>query len=250
MTASAYVPPRPLERVRRRARERGVAPTVSEIVGWCAGYAAGLPRTLGGPTPTFAFAGRDYPLLYHRHGFTWLNERAVEVPIAAQAVADAAGRRVLEVGNVLGHYGRAGHTVIDKYEEGPGVLNVDALDFRPAEQLDLIVSVSTLEHIGWDETVREPARAERAVGTLANHLAPGGTLLVTLPVGYNPVLDDAVRTGRVSFTTLRALRRTERTQWVEARPDEVWTVAYDHLRCAANAILVGSVRRTRAPRDR
>jgi SAM-dependent methyltransferase len=241
--AGAYIPPPPLARVRTRARQRGVPRTLREMASWCAGYAAGLPRTVAGSGPGFTFDGREYRLLYHRHGFTWLNERAVEVPIAARAVADAASGRVLEIGNVLAHYGHGGHTVVDKYERGPGVLNVDALEYAPADPYDLIVSVSTLEHIGWDEVVREPRRAERSVEALATHLRPGGTLLVTLPVGYNPVLDEAIRAGSVPFSTLRALRRTGRTAWVEDEPSAVWDVPYDHLVCAASAVVVGTVRR-------
>ena len=246
MTAGAYVPPQPLQRVRRRARECGVGRAVLEMVTWGAGYAAGFPATLTGSRGRFTFDGREYRFLYHRHGFTWLNERAVEVPIAAQTLAEASGGRVLEVGNVLSHYGHGGHPVVDKYERAPEVLNVDALDYEPDEPFDLIVSVSTLEHIGWDETVREPSRAEGAVGALARHLRPGGTLLVTVPVGYNPVLDEAIRAGRARFSTLRALRRTGRTAWEEAEPAEVWDVPYDQLLCAANAILVGTVKAARS----
>jgi len=241
VAAGAYIPPPPLARVRRAARERGIPRAALAMATWGAGYAAGFPGTLVGSRRRFAFAGREYRFLYHRHGFTWLNERAVEVPIAARALAEAGGGRVLEVGNVLAHYGHGGHTVVDKYEVAPGVLNVDALDYAPPEPLDLIVSVSTLEHIGWDETVREPSRAERSVAALAGHLRPGGTLLATLPVGYNPMLDEAIRAGRVPFSDLRALRRTGRTDWEEAEPAAVWDVAYDQLLCAANAILVGTI---------
>ncbi|HEX4626949.1 MAG TPA: hypothetical protein VH231_21075 [Solirubrobacteraceae bacterium] len=244
MADAAYVPPPPLARVRHRARERGMRHAVREMATWCAGYAAGLPRTLGGSSPGFRFGGREYRFLYHRHGFTWLNERAVELPIAARALTEARGGRVLEVGNVLAHYGYRGHTVVDKYERGAGVLNVDALEYSPSEPYDLIVSVSTLEHVGWDETVRDPPRAAQSVEALARHLRVGGTLLVTLPVGYNPVLDQAIRAGRVPFSTLRALRRTGRTAWEEAEPADVWDVRYDELLCAANAVLVGTVDRT------
>jgi SAM-dependent methyltransferase len=246
VTAGAYIPPPPMARARRRARERGIARAVAEMAAWGAGYAAGFPVTFTGSRRAFRFDGADYRYLYHRHGFTWLNERAVEVPIVARTVAEARGRRVLEVGNVLAHYGHGGHPVVDKYERAPGVLNVDALDYAPSERYDLVVSVSTLEHIGWDEAVREPSRAERSVAALARHLRPGGTMLVTLPVGYHPVLDEAIRAGRVEFTTLRALRRTGRTTWEQAEPAEVWHMPYDQLLCAANAILVGTVTAARS----
>jgi hypothetical protein len=212
------------------------------VATWGAGYAAGLPRTVLGSDRTFRFGHREYPYLYHRHGFTWLNERAVEVPLAAGALSGAHGARVLEVGNVLAHYGHHGHTVVDKYERRPGVVNADALEFEPPEPYELIISVSTLEHIGWDETERDPGRAARAVEVLAGHLAPGGRLLVTLPVGYNPSLDAAVRSGQVPFETLRALRRRGRTTWEEVDPADAWPVPYDDLLCAAGAVLVGCAR--------
>jgi SAM-dependent methyltransferase len=242
MSAGAYVPASIPVRIRRTARRRGIVPLAWSMATWGLGYAAGLPATVRGSRRAFAFRGANYPYLFHRHGFTWLNERAVEVPIAARALRGAPDARVLEVGNVLGHYGHTGHTVVDKYERGPGVINVDALAFEPPERYDLILSVSTVEHIGWDETQRDPQRAERTVEALARHLAPGGLLLITLPVGYNPVLDDAVRAGRVRFDTLGALRRTARTRWEEVAPREAWTAPYDDLLCAAGAVLVGTVR--------
>jgi hypothetical protein len=244
MTEGAYVPLSIPARVGRTALERGIGHVAGAMASWGAGCAAGLPLTLFGSRRTFRFDGTDYRYLYHRHGFTWLNERAVEVPIAARALADARGGRVLEVGNVLAYYGYDGHAVVDKYERRASVLNVDALDYSPPEPFDLIVSVSTLEHIGWDETVRDPPRAARSVQALAGHLKVGGTLLVTLPVGYNPVLDEAIRAGRVRFSTLRALRRAGRTAWEETEPANVWNVRYDQLLCAANAVLVGTVDRT------
>src|SRR5699024_8745342 len=50
-------------------------------------FVAGLPRTLTGRGPSFRFAGESYRYLYHRYNNTWMNERAVEVPIAGQAIA-------------------------------------------------------------------------------------------------------------------------------------------------------------------
>ena len=37
-----------------------------------------------------------------------------------------------------------GHTVVDKYETAPGVLNRDILDVEDAAGFDLVVSISTL----------------------------------------------------------------------------------------------------------
>jgi hypothetical protein len=80
----------------------------------------------------------------------------------------------------------------------------------------LIVSVSTLEHVGEDERPREPAKALRAVSHLVALLAPGGTVVMTLPVGVNEALDRAVRDGRIQFRELYAMRRVSRwNEWEE-----------------------------------
>jgi SAM-dependent methyltransferase len=113
----------------------------------------------------------------------------VEIPIALGFLGR--GRRVLEVGNVLRQYAPVpdGYTVVDKYERGAGVINRDVLDVT--ETFDLIVSISTLEHIGLDEHPREPGKAAAAVSHLRSLLAPGGAMLATWALCYNRDLDEA-----------------------------------------------------------
>jgi SAM-dependent methyltransferase len=143
------------------------------------------------------------------------------------------------VGHVLGHYGpMRSHDVVDRYEVADGVINVDVLEFAPSDPYDLIVSVSTLEHVGWDEEPRDPERALAAVQRLRELLAPGGRLLATFPVGYHEELDRAIRDGRAGFESVSALRRQADGSWAEVPPEEVWDVPYDHLLYAAVAVLV------------
>lgn len=70
-----------------------------------------------------------------------------------------------------------------------GIIRADVLDFRPSGPYDLIVSISTLEHVGWDEESRDLTRSERAIWHLRSLLGTGGCLLATIPVGQNPRLD-------------------------------------------------------------
>lgn len=107
---------------------------------------------------------------------SWSNERAIEIPLAQERIRQAAGKRILEIGNVLAYYGQVPHEVVDKYERADGVRNIDVVDFHPAAPYDLIISISTLEHVGWDETPRDPAKLLRAVTHLTGLLAPGGEL--------------------------------------------------------------------------
>lgn len=149
--------------------------------------------------------GVAYPALVHPYNKTWQCERQVEVPEALHLIDGY--RHVLEVGNVLGHYVKPSHAVIDKYEQAPGVLNKDIMDFRAGQQYDAVVAVSTLEHIGFDE--EEYARQNGREATphhytpvqIVDHLKgmvrPGGRLVMTTSLGYNPAWDDAVLHGLV-----------------------------------------------------
>ena len=226
-------------RITRHARTRGLAPVVADCVSW------GVRRVLARPrADAFTHDGTALTYLHHPYHYTWLNERAVEVPLAEAALAAAGpSARVLEVGNVLAHYLPVTHEVVDKYERSAGVRNVDVVDIRADATLpgpfDLILAVSTLEHVGLDEDVQDPGKPARAIAHLASRLAPGGRLWCTVPVGYNPALDEGLRDGTLGFTGLSALRRTGRdNRWEQVPVDDVWGIAYDRLLYTAHAIVV------------
>ncbi len=193
----------------------------------------------------FAFDGQSYPYLFHHYNATWTNERAVEVPLALRALQRHPAGRVLEVGNVLNNYTRnpragALHEVIDKYEQAPGVTNVDVVDHAPEAPYDLVLSVSTIEHVGWDEEPREPHKAAAAIERLHGWLAPGGELLVTMPLGHNPPLDSRLLDGPPMFDRLGFLRRqTPSNRWGQADGEEVRGAEYGSPFPFANVIAVG-----------
>jgi len=142
--------------------------------------------------PTFTWWGESYTLLDHPYNTTAKNERAVEIPIAQRWVSEREGDG-LEVGNVLGHYGpMPKRRIIDKGERGPGI---DSIDIREAEgSYDWIVSVSTIEHVGESRDERgamifEPDGGLDAIVTMLRMLNNGGLMLVTIPTGWNPMLD-------------------------------------------------------------
>lgn len=145
---------------------------------------------------SFRCWGTESRYFIHPYNTTWRNERCIEVPIALEFLRSHSGTG-LEFGNVLGHYGIAGGwTVVDKYEKGDGVVNVDIVDFKPESPLDFIVGISTIEHVGWDEPTRDSKKVLQVFDHLRLILGPQGTMLLTAPLGYNPVLDEAVTEGR------------------------------------------------------
>jgi hypothetical protein len=239
-----YTVPRFTARLRSAKRERGAATVAAELAGYGAQAVIGMGWTRAGGRGEFEFQGRRYPYLYHRYKRTWLTERAVEVPVMSALVAAQPGARVLEVGNVLGHYGPQRHQVLDKYERAPGVLNRDVLDLDGLGPFDLIVAISTLEHVGWDERPREPGKVLAAVEALRHALATGGRLALTFPAGYNPSFDAFLRDGAIDLVDAGALIRTgSGTSWREVTPAEAWSAPYDFLLYRANGVVIGFVER-------
>ena len=181
---------------------------------------------------TFQFHGETYNYFAHPYNATWRCERAVEIPLARRFLSEVAGQIGVEVGNVLVHYGAIGHIVVDKYERSPNVLNIDVLDFRPPQAFDFVISISTLEHVGWDEEPRDPAKVERAIRWLQGLLTPTGRMLLTCPIGYNPFLDRLVASGALLPREEGFLRRAKPTSgpWTEVSGTDVWR---EHDRCTS-----------------
>jgi hypothetical protein len=187
-------------------------------------------------TRHFTFNGRQYRYLIHPYNETWSNERAVEVPIV-RGELDRASGPVLEIGNVLSHYGSVSHSVVDKYEQAPNVVNEDIEAFAGGPY-ELIVTISTLEHVGWNR--REARRPERLLAVLEHIrslLVPTGRMVATVPIGYNGWLDERLREDDLPWRR-QFLRRISRREWREAAAAEVCTAQYGAPYPRANAIAV------------
>ncbi len=179
----------------------------------------------------FEMDGHSYPYLVHPYNHTWGNERAVEIPVAKHFLQGESD--VLELGNVLPHYLSVRHTVVDKYEHGRRVINQDFADYEPGRKFRRIVSVSTVEHIGWDEQPKEPEKVLVALERIRSLLAPGGRALVTIPIGYNTFLDSHLGDYEVS-----CLRRISHDNlWEQTDLQSALACPYGALYPAANAIV-------------
>ena len=199
------------------------------------------------PPGVFYFQGQTYHYFFHWYNRTWKNERAVEVPIILKKVQSYRGKRILEVGNVLSHYVSFQHDILDKYEKVDGVINEDVVDFSPQKKYDLIVSISTLEHVGWDDRPREPAKILRALDNLKSLLADGGEIIVTLPLGYNTEMDSLLAEGRIGFSHKYHLKRISGREWIEVgRWDKKrGDTNYSFASHASNALVIGVIENKR-----
>jgi hypothetical protein len=189
---------------------------------------------------TFHFDGREYHYFVHHYNRAWKNERAVELAIGRQFLEERSGTRTLEVGNVMAHYAPVNYDVLDKYEISPGVINEDIVDHEPTVPYDTILSISTLEHVGWDEQPRQPDKTMRACHALRRMLAPEGELLLTCPIGQNPFLDQYISDRTLPFDDVRFMRRLDGDNtWVECPLEDVIGMEYGRPFANANAIFVG-----------
>lgn len=198
---------------------------------------------------TFRFKGREHHYFYHTYNLAWRNERAVEIPLAMGYILAHKGQSVLEVGNVLSHYMEVHHDIMDKYEVAEGVINKDAVDFAPGKKYELIICISTLEHVGMYGSRPEPARVLDAISNLTRLLAPGGQLVATVPLGLNPTFDRLFESGNIHFTEVSALKRIHMNSWAEVDLRSVRGARYSRYGFRANAFVVGIIRKETTEED-
>lgn len=190
---------------------------------------------------TFRFNNNTYRYLVHKYNFSWKNERTVEIPIAFEEVKKLRFDKVLEVGNVLSHYFNVNHDIVDKYEISSRVENVDVVDYNPNKKYDLIISISTLEHVGWEENPQEPLKIILAIKKSKKLLTKNGLLFITLPVGYtNPDLNKLILDQKLELSKYFYLKRISKdNKWKEASLSEIKKVRYNYPYPNSNAIMVG-----------
>ncbi len=173
----------------------------------------------------FVWWDRDLTLFDHPYNNTRRNERAVEIACLLSWLAGKTGR-TLELGNVLRHYLAHDHRVVDRYERALGVANIDIFD--ETGRYRWIFSVSTVEHVRWDEQPKDPEGSVNALHHLRSLLKPNGELFVTAPLGHHPTLDDYLMDGGDAdraCTFVRegdSWRQTEHLTWRPYGKTTIW----------------------------
>lgn len=195
---------------------------------------------------TFRYNGHEFPMFDHPYNATLTNERAVEIPVALDFIAQQEGERGLEVGNVLSNY-RCDRlrTVVDRYDFASGVMRCDV--FEVDSEYDWIVSISTLEHVRQNEPDDEVDDNDwaslAAMIYLRGLLKPEGRMLVTIGLGQHPTLDRTL----VSSSSWLGTRR--RSVLIRQRGDSPRDNSWSTLRAeplppygpthGANAVWIG-----------
>lgn len=174
----------------------------------------------------FRFNGREYAYFTHPYNGTWMNERAVEIPLIWEQVNSCSPEETLEVGNVLSHYFNVKHLVVDKYEKFPGGIAKDIVDVSLPKQFKCIVSISTIEHVGWDEVPRVSGKYLQAIEKMRLFLMPGGKMFITIPLGYNLPLQLDLFSGNLGCDQVFYFKRLSREVWSQSSEDQVRNSTY------------------------
>jgi hypothetical protein len=192
------------------------------------------------PKKTFRYKGEELPYVYHRYNMTWASERCVEVPIGRSWANKYPPQTVLEVGNVLSHYGPVQHQILDKFEKGRGVINEDIVTFKPTKKYQLVFSISTFEHIGFDDETQGSSATKilAAIQACRSLLTVDGTLVITIPINYNPELDELIAGDKLPPNKRTFLHRRGYTDWIEADQQTALKARYKAPFPYANAIMV------------
>jgi hypothetical protein len=192
---------------------------------------------------SFNFDLTALPYFFHSYNSFGRTERSVEIPIVRSYLERGSYRNVLEIGNVTHHYydyfgdlfANVRRTVVDKYEVGNGVVNADIAEFISEERFDLVLSISTFEHMDSDlgrNTSYRPntAKLVSVAADNINHvgemlMAKGGKMVVTAPLGYAPEWDvtfysEALEDCGFSRVSRHLLRRTGELSWQQVHVDE------------------------------
>ena len=160
----------------------------------------------------FLFNGKYYDYFNHPFNSTSVNERCIEIPIIMDYINQNKNKHILEVGHVLSYYFDVKHDIVDKYEKTGKVINEDIVDFCPEKKYDLIISISTLEHIGWGpEEEKELDKCLYALENMKELLKYDGKLIVTFPLGYNDNLDSLLKAGIIKFDVIYCLHKNKET---------------------------------------
>jgi hypothetical protein len=192
----------------------------------------------------FMFRGQRLQYLQLRKGDTWTGERGVEIPIIWAFLGEYPHERLLEIGNATHHYRDLHADVYEKYEIAEGVKNIDVVDIAPDSKYDMAISVSTLEHVGWDEEEKDPRKILAAIENIKdNCLKEGGVFVFTVPIGQNPYLDKLLRDNEIEMNQEFYLKRISLSnRWVQTTKADALTKEYSFPYECANAILVGVVK--------
>ena len=184
----------------------------------------------------FILSGKKYRYCLKRH-MSVDNERAIEIPYSRSFISKNNARNLLEVGNVLSNYFDVCHDIVDKYETREGIINKDITNYSTWKRYALIIAISTVEHVGYDEPKKVKGKAAKAIRNMIRLLSEDGKLIITVPLNYNPEIDELLVNESIRFSEKHFMKRCSwLNSWKETSQAEALKCKYGSRYGAANAM--------------
>ncbi len=201
---------------------------------------------------SFIFNDSEYFYFVHDYNMTWNNERTIEIPIIKQILgmhtyrhiynykSIKLYRRILEVGNVLSHYTKPQWDIVDKFDTSKNVIKEDITEFKPVDKYNLIVSISTFEHIGFDDDVKNTNKVLEAFNNLKNNcLKPDGLIALSISLGYNKDIDNKIYENIFGFDYIFYLKRISKSnEWRQVSKEETFGSEHGKIYPYANDVCI------------
>lgn len=190
------------------------------------------------------FNNSEIEYFFHKHNHTWANERAIEIPLILSLIKGMPDGDVIEIGNVLSNYIPTEWDVLDKYEKSSRVINEDVLSYIPSKKYKRVISISTLEHIGFDEKPKDNKKILRTISYLKkNYLCKNGEIIFTVPVGWNPDLDKILQMNEIYLDEVYYFKRIRwDNKWKISDRDETLDTKFAKPYIGANGLVLGVIK--------
>lgn len=88
--------------------------------------------------------------------------------------------------------------------------------------------------------LKEPTKPGRAIELLKSLLTIGGRLVATMPLSYNPAIDNGIRDGHFGFDEIIALRRQRFSTWCQVSLKEALQAKWASPYPFGNAIVIAT----------
>jgi len=178
---------------------------------------------------SFTFQNKKINYENSFYNTSFINERSIEVPIVKELILEETLSKnicsnentkkfeILEIGNVLSYYNiNLKRDIVDKYEQAENVINEDIEFFNPGKKYDLIISISTLEHVGNDAPEEiDSAKLGRVLKHITENLiSETGTIIITLPINQNKNTDSYIFSNSLSGKIFHNFKVFERNSFL------------------------------------
>lgn len=178
----------------------------------------------------------------HLYNTTYRNERAIELPILDYIINDNLNNttKILEIWNVLSHYKNISlldYTIVDKFDNNKSIIKEDAEFFNNNKLYDLIISISTFEHIWFDDDIKDSNKSLRTFNNMKKLLNDWWKMIITIPVWWNKDIDKKIFDWEFDFNENYYYTKNK-WNWIESTKENTINLKYDIKIPSANWIFI------------